>query len=617
MGILHNVIAQSDPYIDSLWKCLKKKDDTLKLQAISNLAWEYNSIDIDRAIGLNHKGLRIAKQLKLPKYQAYSMMDLGASFYQKKYFDSSEFYFKAAEKILYPLNNFNDLGSLYNNMAALYNQMSEHNTSLSYSFKSLELNKKNGNKEDVALLLNNIGVTYEFLKNYKKAEEYYRKAIEVNGQIANKSGLARNYLGLGNVAISTKNSDNALVLYQKAERIFRELKSRNELAMTLNNIADVLDDKKSYAKAFEARNEALRIAEETENKVLEARFCFYNAQTLMLMNDFGRAATFVKRGEVLANELNTNEIELELRNAKAKYYFGTNQFELGTSYLEQYEHLKDSVFNADLSENIAALEVKSNVQQLRLEKAESDSLRLKSEQKVQRRNLLIIVIVACLLLAILFYYYFSKNQKIKTDLRYQSKVNSAVLESEMQTRFKIARDLHDSVGQQIAVLKMHAAQFENSLTDQLIDQLNKDIRSISHELVPEAFDFGLKSAISELKDRIEKSTPMQLNWQISEEVNTLSTSKQLAIFRILQELTANSLKYAEATKIEMQLNLQNSDFHFMFSDNGKGFDVEIVKKSVGLGWKNIEARVTLLEGIQQVNSEIGKGFTYRLQFPND
>ena len=82
---------------------------------------------------------------------------------------------------------------------------------------------------------------------------------------------------------------------------------------------------------------------------------------------------------------------------------------------------------------------------------------------------------------------------------------------------------------------------------------------------------------------------------------------ELAIYRILSELTNNSLKYADAKNINLNLAVENDRLTMNYSDDGKGFDLKEVKNTTGNGMKNIVARTEAFGGIVNIWSKINEG----------
>jgi signal transduction histidine kinase len=144
-------------------------------------------------------------------------------------------------------------------------------------------------------------------------------------------------------------------------------------------------------------------------------------------------------------------------------------------------------------------------------------------------------------------------------------------------------------------------------------QANNKTRSLSHELFsPTLKQFGLNASIKEYVQNIEKLNPELITTFQTEEVR-FDMQLEINIFRIVQELLSNTLKYANASKIEIMLQKQNNKLLFSYSDNGIGFNDEIIKKGVGL--KSITDRILRFKGESSIVSQENKGFTFTCSIP--
>ena len=615
-GVLHAQTGKQ--YLDSLEQYLTKKDDSLKLKAISDLAWEYNSIDVSRAIRLNLKGLRIAQKLKRDYAVGQAYSDLGSSYYFKRDFDSSAYYFFKALPIAKKTNNKLEMAYVYHQLGALYKERAEYQTSLKYDFTSLKLYLELKEKHQIALMYNNIGVNYEELKNYKLANSYYQKALQINKQEKDESGIARNYIGLGNISITRNELDKAYDYYEKASVIFDKLGWGIEYSSVINNMGDVLENKGQFAQAVDKRKRALEVAVEIGDVQGQSRYNLYLADVLMKWKKFPEALKHIQNVEKLGTAEHSLEIEMDLYEMSSKYYFGVNNFDKGSAYLNKFHDLKDSVYSSELSGNIASMEVKHNTQQLRIRNAEAEARNLKLSNEnlraEQQRNYMILGFLILLILGAVIFY--SSNQKLKR--REERKRIHAVLQSEETERTRIARDLHDGLGQLLSSARINAAALDGSVDEedepilgtaiQLIDQAIGEVRAISHSMMPQVLsDKGIVEALHELADKTNAAKSTQVIFTNSSHEPAFSKPVQVTLYRVIQEVVGNMLKHAEASKIRIELSAKGTNFNLLVKDNGKGFDPASLVDQDGIGWNNILTRLSLINAKFTLESGIGKG----------
>lgn len=181
-----------------------------------------------------------------------------------------------------------------------------------------------------------------------------------------------------------------------------------------------------------------------------------------------------------------------------------------------------------------------------------------------------------------------------------------------EERQRIAADLHDDAGPLLATARLYlndnlvnqdiATQLQSIYNaKQIIDDTIQLIRNISHSLMPPTLkNFGLESAINDLFQKISGSGTINANSRFHEYRERLSPQKELLIFRITQELINNILKHSNASFIHLTQNTNGNSFFIRLHHDGKGIvqsDFEKMNKTpVGLGLKNIQSRIKVLEG---------------------
>jgi len=244
-------------------------------------------------------------------------------------------------------------------------------------------------------------------------------------------------------------------------------------------------------------------------------------------------------------------------------------------------------------------------------------------------TIVIIGVVLLLLMsfALVLFFFFSRKKIIEKELEkqrlevaHQKELLQAIIITQEDERKRIAQDLHDDISSKLNVIHLHAnllldgkltANEYTIINKQIIEATHKTLgsaRKIAHNLLPPILDkFGLKAAIEELTDSFNTSKKITISCDINYPNNHLSSEKELHVFRILQELINNSIKHGNATKSSILLRLQNRKLLLKYIDNGVGFNPEIKQYKKGIGLKNIESRIALLQGNIIIKSALKKG----------
>jgi signal transduction histidine kinase len=231
-----------------------------------------------------------------------------------------------------------------------------------------------------------------------------------------------------------------------------------------------------------------------------------------------------------------------------------------------------------------------------------------------------------LLLAISIFFFFVTYQKrmLKKQLelnetlaRQQEEIIANTILAQENERKRIARDLHDEVGAMLSVVKLNVSRIEKRTeetvakqlaadTKQYLDDVITQVRRISRALLPPSLQqLGLWSAIEELASWVNKSEQMKIECRKKGEPFRFDSAKELAFFRIVQELINNAIKHSMATTICINFRFRDDVLVFSVADNGRGFDLE--NKATGLGLKNLESRSNMAGAKFKMKSWPGKG----------
>jgi PAS domain S-box-containing protein len=207
-----------------------------------------------------------------------------------------------------------------------------------------------------------------------------------------------------------------------------------------------------------------------------------------------------------------------------------------------------------------------------------------------------------------------------------------LLRTQDQERKRIGRDLHDSLGQYLAVLKMNLESLESGGNDKFAEQLAscvrladdalKEVRTISYLLYPPLLEeMGLKSAIPWYLDGFSKRSNIQTTFEVDPGFRRITPEAELALFRILQECLTNVHRHSGSASATVKLSQANDEAVLEIADHGKGISPKLLQEfgenwvgSLGVGLRGMNARVTQLGGKLEVDST-GKGTVVKARVP--
>jgi PAS domain S-box-containing protein len=207
---------------------------------------------------------------------------------------------------------------------------------------------------------------------------------------------------------------------------------------------------------------------------------------------------------------------------------------------------------------------------------------------------------------------------------------SAHLESvREEEKARIAREVHDELGQMLTVLKLETsmcelayAELDPGLRDRLnsmkrlISQLFQLVRDVATALRPPILDAGIASAIEWQGQRFEARTQIPCLVDVPDNLPTLSDARAIGIFRILQEALTNVMRHAQAHTVEISLTLEEGVLCMTIADDGVGFE-QHQGRPTSFGLVGMRERVLMLGGRLELDSESGEGTTLRAYIPLD
>jgi PAS domain S-box-containing protein len=207
-------------------------------------------------------------------------------------------------------------------------------------------------------------------------------------------------------------------------------------------------------------------------------------------------------------------------------------------------------------------------------------------------------------------------------------VSGRLIEAQEQERSRIGRELHDDIGQRLALLAIKLQELHNdplilpgvrSRTGEIqkqISEISADIQSLAHELHSAKLQYlGIAGALRGFCREFGEQQKVEVDFQTHDLPSPLSADTSLCFFRVLQESLYNAVKHSGGRHFEVRLWGTSDEIHLTVRDSGVGFDREAVKESGGLGLISMEERLKLLKGTFSVESEPEGGTTIHARVP--
>ncbi|MCY7310355.1 MAG: histidine kinase [Chitinophagaceae bacterium] len=242
----------------------------------------------------------------------------------------------------------------------------------------------------------------------------------------------------------------------------------------------------------------------------------------------------------------------------------------------------------------------------------------------QNSNIKYLVIIGISVMLLLFTSFllaviFSQRKKLKYQKsmeklreQQQNQLIEAAVRSEEQERHRIAETLHDEVGAILSSAKLHLLGIKADVLDERDQKLHEKgrellndvigrVRGISHNLHSNILkEFGLNEAIRHFVRKVTEGVIPNATTALDDNYQTVNPDNDISMYRMVQELVNNTLKYANATEFLISSTLNGNELNLVIFHNGDGLTQEQFEElryqKEGLGLKNIQNRIILLKG---------------------
>ena len=212
-----------------------------------------------------------------------------------------------------------------------------------------------------------------------------------------------------------------------------------------------------------------------------------------------------------------------------------------------------------------------------------------------------------------------------------SGMSRKLIEAHEQERARIARELHDDVVQQLALLSLELEGVQEDVPDAASElrtrigalvnqtaQIVDDVQLLSHELHSSKLEYlGIVEAAKNFCKEFGERQKVEIDFQSHDLSTGLPTELSLTLFRVLQEALRNAAKHSGVKHFEVRLWGSTGGIHLSISDLGAGFDTETAMKNTGLGLTSMQERLRLVHGELSINSRPRSGATIHARIPFD
>jgi len=531
------------------------------------------------------------------------------------------------------------LSDLYYQKSKILTLFSEFPEALTHALKSLEINQINNLESNIQRDMSFIGYIHDRMYEFKESIKWNRKALELAIKIGDKRGQAMCYgrIGIAYDELAEKDNfnqklfDSALYYNLRAVRLSEEAGDLGFARTTYSNIGNSYSKLKQYDKAEEYTIKSLAVPG------------FEDRKGVTLVN-LGKIYLETGRYEAAKKILDSamkNTIQYGTRKYQLEAYYRFHELDVKKgnyksalqNYIE-YKGIEDSLLNetktkqiVEVSERYKTAEKEREILVQRAELAEQNVV-------IQQRNYQLFGLLGLAVILGVIGYLFYNQQKLKNkQLQKESELKAALVKIETQNklqeqRLRISRDLHDNIGAQLTFIisSLDNLKYGFDITNESLEHKISGISSFTRETIYELRDTiwamnkseitfeDLQTRISNFIDKADiASKDIQFEFSIDKDVNSKMTFTSIIgmnIYRIIQEAVNNAIKYAEASKISVNIHNNKNSIEIEVKDDGKSFD--LANAELGNGINNMKKRAEEIKANFKIESTKKTGTRIRI-----
>ncbi len=567
--------------------CAQNKVTKIQIDSINNLPYDDKIANTSQSVKWFTQNLINAQKIKYFKGVADSYANLGLVYYYQGKYDKNTHCMLNAIRWYDKLKLIGKLASAYGEYGyqlkrrdmqkALYNMQ-----------KGIKMAEARNDEGTLASLYDNYGVLKEMKKELDSALYFYQKAMALKEKKNDSIGIPYSANKIAVVKLMQKKTAEAKKLFDYAYQI----------RVKINDVFGIAENLNFYGYYFKETGNNKEAIAYFEKAILWSRKYHYP----YLLED---------------NYKGLSEV-----------YENNSDYKRALFHYKNHVQSKDSIMNTDIRTKQAELDTQFETEQ-------KEKQILLQRAQIAEKNIWILAAFSLALFAILIGFIFFNRQKLKTiQLQKDNELKDALLKIETQNklqeqRLRISRDLHDNIGAQLTFIisSLDNLKYGFTITDAKLEEKLTAISGFTKETIYELRDTiwamnkdeitfeDLKSRISNFIEKAKlASQGIEFAFDYDEQLKTcvFSSIEGMNVYRIIQEAINNSLKHAQANKIEVTVFRENDTLRITIKDNGKGFDeTELL---LGNGMNNLKKRAKEINGEISITSQEQSGTTIVLCF---
>lgn len=538
---------------------------------------------------------------------------------------------RAAENIQYKLG----IADAYAQLALAYGYQGKYEERTKNALTAIRMYEDMDKLERVADNYAELGYGMKY-RDLPKALYYMQKGKALAETEGFQNELKDIYNNYGVLKEIEGQLDSALFYFEKGLEIKQQLQDTIGIPYSWSNMAGVFGLKKQFAKSRDYFNRSLQQRLARHDSVGIAENYTQLAEVEQAQHNYREAIPLVHKSLPISLKKHYQNLTQYNYKLLSDLYKSLNQTDSALFYYEKFNDVKDSIQSIKVEESIAALNIEFETEKKQNEILKQRAQLAEKDLEVRRKNTWIFGSLGLAFLLGMLGYLLYNQQKLKNrQLQKESELKTALAKIETQNklqeqRLRISRDLHDNIGAQLTFIISSIDNLKFGFTD-ISEKLGNKLGGISsftqqtiYELRDTIWAMNKENITFEdlqvrIANFIEHAKSASGNTEFSfniddnvDETHVFSSVQGMNIYRIIQEAVNNSLKYATAEEIEVNISKDFSKYQVAIRDNGCGFSTETAE--MGNGLNNMKKRAREIGGTLKINSS-KKGTSVVLVLP--
>ncbi|MEZ4937158.1 MAG: ATP-binding protein [Crocinitomicaceae bacterium] len=515
-----------------------------------------------------------------------------------------------------------------NALASYHIEIGKKDEAYEFFYQALKISQNPKYYLNRATILNNLGLhktglglNDEALKDFKEGLKLIENKREYRIQTRLINNIAFTYNG------DSAKRDSAFYYFNKTLELGKIIQEPQLYIVAYTNIAVYYNLKGDYQSCRQYYDSALTVIDNYNMVGIRGKIYLGLAEFYKRQNKYKEALSSMNEGWEHIQTENYPKLEdlTQYERGFSQLYEILGRYDQALIHYKNYNNYRDSLREVDNQKFLAELNLKyedeKRLVEIEKQKSRADLLEkekeiIQTESSLSLLRYSLVFSGLILIIGLIFSIYVIRNTNAKK--RMEQKYSSNLISEIEDERRRISSDLHDHIGLNLIMIKNELNA--NPSNDKLVKEVTnivEDVRKISRNIYPSELNkLGVKKSIEAMFDKIENSTGILTSYELEdlEEVN-FNKGEELILYRIVQELSNNSIKHSKSKSIRLVAQTTLKKLNLEYRDNGIGFDKsKIMETSKGMGLRNIINRVEKIGGTIQFDTRKNQGVRVLISF---